>query len=446
MNYKKLLGIPLIIIALLWAGFVFFGQQAKKNAIAIFNEKMGTQKVLHGKLVVGDLDAHLDGTVNFKDLAWTDTEGEQLMKVGQGRLKLNPWDAVTGQMGTRSLSTIELENAEFIVHFNEKKRADIVSKKQADKLQDTNKSEINAGAETKAAEEGQKNIDLSDKVGQKHVILKNSTFTIMDKQHVYTLTNVNGRFDYNKGQLMLEVKTGKFAGTMIGDSLELKGQVGVLPGKDKLDLDLKLNNVVPKTLGLGNITNQVSLTGRATGTVKNMQVDGKIAFADLDLPKMHFNNLTGSYHYENNIIHVMDVKGNIFSGTVDAFGEYNFKTREHKIFITGHGLEASDYFSANNISCRLNLEMEMLNDGTKYGTVYRGYFKSGEGKYGKYAFNSIASLFRISGKDLHFNKVVLDTDMGEFHASAIDVVNKKMKLHGLSWQPHHRIKRSKKAK
>ena len=426
---KKALICVLGILFLLWGSFIFFGQQAKRNAAAIFNQEMSSQNAIQGKIQLGELEPHLDGTIYFKNLVWVDTNGDRLMKVKQGHIKVSPFDAIFGRMGTRSLQAINLENAEFIIRFNEKKHADIVPRQQA--LKDK-KAQVTPA---------KPNIHLSDKLGRKHLILRNSIITVINNAKTYTLNEVNGNFDYNEGILNLDMKTGKFGGDMIGDSLELSGKVGTDKNNDAIDMQLTVKNIVPSSLNLGNISNSVSLTGKATGSLKHLLVDGKIYFHDLDLPKMHFSNLSGNYHYEDDIIHVTDIQGNIFDGTVDAFGEYNIQTRAHKIFITGHNLEAAQYFKAEDLHCRLQLNMEMLNDGTKYGTIYRGNFASGEGRLGKHSFYSLSSFFTIQNKDFHFNSIVLDTKIGEFHASRIDVVNKKFMLHGLSWKPHHKVKR-----
>jgi len=421
----------LSLIAFIFGSFVYFGQRAKRNAIGIFNSYMASQKIMEGKIEVGDLDPHLDGTVNFENLIWRNLKDEPLLKVAKGTIRVSPLDIILKKAGARSINKVVLDRAEFILHFNENNKADIVSKERVEQ------GKIDVAVKPKDTS----NIQIQKQIGRKHLVIINSTITIIDRNRIYALNNVDGDCVYDNGLLNLKLKTGKFGGSLEGDGLEMEGQVNTLPGKDNLDINYKLHNVVPSSLGIGNIHNNVSLDGKAKGTIKNTIIDGNIYFPSLDLPKMHFTNVSGKYHYDDNVIYVMDVTANIFGGRVDVFGDYNFKSRAHKIFIQGRGLQADQYFKVENIHCSLDLDMEMLNDGTKYGTVYRGFFKSGEGRYDKHNFHTLSAFFKIEQKDLHFTRIVLDTNIGEFHASNLDVVNKKMKIHGLSWHPHHRVKR-----
>ena len=436
--FHKLFSVRTIIIfvsvlLIIYGSFVFFGQKAKRNAIAIFNAKMAEQSSLNGSVSIGDISGHLDGTLEFKDLVWLNRKGQTLLKVSKGRMVVSPIDVIFDRIGVSSLHKIELEEADFILFFDEKMKAEIVAKERVVK-QDNNYTVVRSD---------KPNLVLPEKLGHKKLTLKNCSFTVIHNNFSYQLNKVDGNFAYDKGKLNLTLKTGKFGGTMVGDSLEIKGEINTLPGKDKVDVAFKLNDVVPASLGLGNIENSVTLTGKATGTIHRPVLNGDIFFQELDFPRLHFNNVKGNYHYENNIIHVMDVKGQAFGGNVDAFGQYDFRSREHKIFIEGYNLDAEQYFKAANIHCRLYLNMELLNDGTRYGTAYRGFFKSGEGKYDRYSFNSLSANFWIQRKNLNFTKVVLDTDIGEIHAKELDVVNGKVHIKGISWHPHHRIKRSK---
>ena len=423
----------LLLLVLLGGAYIFCGQQAKRHAAAIFNVAMAEQSSLKGTFTVETIDAHLDGTVNFTNLLWADKQNKPLLTAKKGSLKVNPLDVILRRTGARSLKAIELEEADCILDFDHNMQGDIIA---ADHKQEPHSSST--------SENEERNVNLPDKIGSKELVLRNCNITVINQKLQYKLTQVNGKINYAPKLITLDVKTGKFGGTMVGDGLELSGQIKREQQPDTLDMQLKLTNVVPSSLGLQGVHNAVSLTGKITGTSLKPIIDGSIHFSKLDFPKMHFTHVDGKYHYENSVINVMDVNANIFGGSIDMLGEYHLRSRAHKIFITGHDLQADQYFQAENIHCTLQLELEMLNSGNVHNTIYRGRFRSGEGKYNKYAFNSMSAAFTIIQKNLHFKTLILDTDIGEFHAKSLDIVNGKADLDGLSWHPHHRIKRSKK--
>lgn len=427
----KTLLVMILILAVCYGGTIFLLQRAKHHAVEIFNAKMAQQKSMQGSINLGDVEAHVDGFVVFKDFVWETNKGDSVLRVPKGKFKVKPLDVILGRLSAKSVTALEIEDAEVYLSFDEQMKADIIEKNRV--IENEDRATVKPKAE--------KNLILPEKLGNKHLVLRNCTVAFIHKHDIYKLNKVNADLKYVKKQLQIDLKTGAFGGVLIGDSLSIGGSMDTTSGKESLNLKIKLNNVVPASLGVGNIWNDVVMDGTVIGPVLKPDIKGNISFKRLDLPNLSFENLHGQYYYQEGIIHLLNVQGNAFDGSVDAFGEYNLRTREHKIFAHGTNLEASQYFKAVNIKTRLELDLEMINDGTRHGTTYRGHFKSGEGTYESMHFRSLSAFFKVKNKDLYFTNVVLDAKLGLFKAETLNVINKKVKFSGISWSHHSKAER-----
>ena len=82
------IGITVVIISIL-------ATIASRGMGVIFNEVIARQTMMRGTITVASLSATPWGTISFEDLQWTDDDGQQLMTVPSGKIRVNMWDVIT---------------------------------------------------------------------------------------------------------------------------------------------------------------------------------------------------------------------------------------------------------------------------------------------------------------------------------------------------------------
>lgn len=448
---KKYIYIALSVWAFVTVTYFTLCKIASDQAMFIFNKAMATQNVLKGSVTLGGIDADIWGQVAFQNLVWLDTDGQPIIHVPQGRFKVRPWDIITRNIGTSTIKELELDNALFAVRFNRKMQLDIFEQTHAQKAIDraVQKEAALSGKETAADQEtlaqnnpemqarqqGQTrprhemNLDLENKRLKMQVVFNNCTLTAGYRNRYFVLNEVNATLNIDtKKKMTIEFATGKFGGTMVGDGLEISGAVDLKQQPSRYDLHLELYNVLPASLGIADIKDTVSITAAVTGELPNPVIDGHLDFKELNIPGLHFSKVKGDLHYENSLLKFTNVTGNVFGGTVEAFGDYHLDTRYYNIDALGHDLLGGIAARNGKIKCKVELDFKIRSKGDPKTALTYGSFKSGKGSYYIIPFNSISGEFSNQNKRLEFKNVMIETQMGNIKTNAFDIVDGKLHI------------------
>lgn len=445
---KKYIYIALGLWALVTFTYFTLCKIASDQAMLIFNKTMSAQKVLKGSVTLGSIDADIWGRVEFQNLVWLDIDGQPVVHVPQGRFKVRPWDIITRRISTSTIKELELDNALFAVRFNRKMQLDIFEQAQAKRVIDRaeQKEAVLSGNE-KAAEfehiaqekivlqerlprdRHELNLDLENKRLKMRVVFNNCTLTAGYRNRYFVLNEVNATIDIDtQKKLTIDFVTGKFGGTMVGDGVEIKGNINLAQQIPHYDLHLELYNVLPASLGIADIKDTVSITASVTGEIPNPVIDGHLDFKELNIPGLHFSKVRGDLHYEDALLKFTNVKGNVFGGTVEAFGDYHLDTKYYNIDALGHELLGSIAARNGKIKCKVELDFKIRSKGDPKTALTYGSFKSGKGSYYIIPFDSISGEFFNQNKHLEFKNVVIETRMGTIKTDAFDIVNGKLHI------------------
>ena len=361
---------------------------------------------------------------------------------------MRPWDIITRRISTSTIKELELDNALFAVRFNRKMQLDIFEQAQAKRVIDRaeQKEAVLSGTETAAEFEQiaqekivlqerlprdrhELNLDLENKRLKMRVVFNNCTLTAGYRNRYFVLNEVNATIDIDtQKKLTIDFVTGKFGGTMVGDGVEIKGNINLAQQIPHYDLHLELYNILPASLGIADIKDTVSITASVTGKLPNPVIDGHLDFKELNIPGLHFSKVRGDLHYEDALLKFTNVKGNVFGGTVEAFGDYHLDTKYYNIDALGHELLGSIAARNGKIKCKVELDFKIRSKGDPKTALTYGSFKSGKGSYYIIPFDSISGEFSNQNKHLEFKNVVIETKMGTIKTDAFDIVNGKLHI------------------
>ncbi|WP_418940592.1 hypothetical protein [Phascolarctobacterium faecium] len=445
---KKYIYIALGLWALVTVTYFTLCKIASDQAMLIFNKTMSAQKVLKGSVTLGSIDADIWGRVEFQNLVWLDIDGQPIVHVPQGRFKVRPWDIITRSISTSTIKELELDNALFAVRFNRKMQLDIFEQAQAKRVIDRaeQKEAVLSGNETATelehiaqekiivqerhlGDRHELNLDLENKRLKMRVAFNNCTLTAGYRNRYFVLNEVNAIIDIDtQKKLTIDFVTGKFGGTMVGDGVEIKGNINLAQQIPHYDLHLELYNILPASLGIADIKDTVSITASVTGELPNPVIDGHLDFKELNIPGLHFSKVRGDLHYEDALLKFTNVKGNVFGGTVEAFGDYHLDTKYYNIDALGHELLGSIAARNGKIKCKVELDFKIRSKGDPKTALTYGSFKSGKGSYYIIPFDSISGEFSNQNKHLEFKNVVIETKMGTIKTDAFDIVNGKLHI------------------
>ena len=445
---KKYIYIALGLWALVTFTYFTLCKIASDQAMFIFNKTMSAQKVLKGSVTLGSIDADIWGRVEFQNLVWLDIDGQPIVHVPQGRFKVRPWDIITRSISTSTIKELELDNALFAVRFNRKMQLDIFEQAQAKRVIDRAEQKEAVLSRTETAAEFEQiaqekivlqerlprdrhelNLDLENKRLKMRVAFNNCTLTAGYRNRYFVLNEVNAIIDIDtQKKLTIDFVTRKFGGTMVGDGVEIKGNINLAQQIPHYDLHLELYNVLPASLGIADIKDTVSITASVTGELPNPVIDGHLDFKELNIPGLHFSKVRGDLHYEDALLKFTNVKGNVFGGTVEAFGDYHLDTKYYNIDALGHELLGSIAARNGKIKCKVELDFKIRSKGDPKTALTYGSFKSGKGSYYIIPFDSISGEFSNQNKHLEFKNVVIETKMGTIKTDAFDIVNGKLHI------------------
>ncbi len=415
----KIAALAICIAAVSGGVYLFFCEMTSRQAAEIFNAQMAKQKVLVGTITAEKLSADLWGNVYFANLQRNAGSGASLVSVGEGRMKVSPWDIVWNKPSVNSIKELELQNARLHVGFDKDMNLDFMqSRKKSDCKKEPDAQEMSAVMRNFQAPEHLPNIKL---------ILKNTVLSAEYERRLFILNDVNALLQIkNHKELTIHLAASKFGGSMVGDGLNIDGTVQ-LKEPQNVQINLGLYNVVPSSLGLSNANDPMTLTGEMKGTLQSPTIDGAVSMPDLNLPGLHFTKINGNYHYDNGIITLDDVTGSVYGGTVEAYGLYNFDKRYYNIDAHGKGLMASAAAKSFIINCSVDLDIKFRNRGRGKDLVF-GKFSTGKGSCMLVPFQSISGSFSDQNNELAFSDVVIKTDIGSFESNAFRIVKGRVHL------------------
>lgn len=205
------------ILLTLFCLILLLAKIASFGAARIFNYAAARQDMLRGTITVESITANIHGGVTFENLSWDDPEGNPILRVPSGTLKVNPWDILRKHMVSTTLEEITLNRPVFAVRFDEDMKVDFV------KQNDTKEGDRQ---EEKTLEDKVSNFNRNGRPLHVKLTIHNGRMEAFYRQRHYIAKHVNmtGTID-TRGTTKLSLTTGAFGGTAIGDGVELACEI-----------------------------------------------------------------------------------------------------------------------------------------------------------------------------------------------------------------------------
>ena len=446
--YKK--GLKGIAAFLAIGAIVFFvlATIASRGMGVIFNEVMARQTMMRGTVTVESLSATPWGTLSFTDLVWTDPDGRRLVTVPDGKIRVNMWDVVTRNFKASAINGIELNDAIIVVDLDENNRIDFVPP-SPDVKKPLNEVAPRPKAPRKTTQERQE--ELGNKVrnfnwqGQHldlKIRLRNSQLEVFNRNRHYVMKDVNARIDLDSNRAVhIDMETGKFGGTAIGDGLVLKGRVDL---KDvlkhrmpQLDLQFDVKGVDPASLGFGeNIHDTMTLLTKVTGDFNRPFAKGRVTMPILRIPALTFDNVVGDVTYQDGILNFSNVNANVFNGKLEAKGVYNLDTRAYTITGVAKALDSSVALKTPEFLVPVSANLNFKSEGIPRDMEVWGNFWSGEGHYMLIPIQSITGNFHNKGRHLSFSDVKVNTKITTISTNALRIDDGQLTMGPLNITSH----------
>ena len=446
--YKK--GLKGIAAFLAIGAIVFFvlATIASRGMGVIFNEVMARQTMMRGTVTVESLSATPWGTLSFTDLVWTDPDGRRLVTVPDGKIRVNMWDVVTRNFKASAINGIELNDAIIVVDLDENNRLDFVPA-SPDIKKPLNEVEPRPKLPKKTTQERQE--ELGKKVrnfnwqGQHldlKIRLRNSQLEVFNRNRHYVMKDVNARIELDSNHAVhIDMETGKFGGTAIGDGLVLKGRVDL---KDvlkhrmpQLDLQFDVKGVDPSSLGFGeNIHDAMTLLTKVTGDFNRPFAKGRVTMPILRIPALTFDNVVGDVTYQDGILNFSNVNANVFSGKLEAKGVYNLDTRAYTITGVAKDLDSSVALKTPEFLVPVSANLNFKSEGMPRDMEVWGNFWSGDGHYMLIPIQSITGNFHNKGRHLSFSDVKVNTKITTISTNALRIDDGQLTMGPLNITSH----------
>lgn len=448
---KYSLAILAVTILISIAGLEIFSHAAAK----IFNEAMLKQDMLKGTITVEKIQANIFGEVTFNNLLWEHERGGTILEIPEGGFKVKILDIVTKNFQSTTIKDLYIKGAAVSLHLDENMNVDFIRhskdfkevndnmKKDSDsweeKVSRVNKTEeeLKEIGERRRRiqqlkiENDWKNFNAEGRKIDLNLKLENCQFEIFYGERHYLLRGVYFETKINTDkEMMLNVYTGTFGGTMIGRGMSIQGNID-FKSKDvpQCNLLVTLREVDPSSLGLGmNVHDKMTLISRFTGPVSKPVGKGKVEMAELHLPGINFTNVEGKIHYEDSTLNFIDVTADVYDGKLDAHGDYNIDTRYYNIYGHGSDLKAYTALPNSHLHCDVILNIVIQSKGNAKETVTSGDFFSGEGRYSIVPFDKISGKFRNEYKDLSFYDVEIDMGSYKISTDALSIKDGKLQF------------------
>ena len=446
--YKK--GLKGLAAFLAIGAIVFFvlATIASRGMGVIFNEVMARQTMMRGTVTVESLSSTPWGTLSFTGLVWTDPDGRRLVTVPDGKIRVNMWDVVTRNFKASAINGIELNDAIIVVDLDENNRIDFVPP-SPDVKKPLNEVAPRPKAPRKTTQERQE--ELGNKVrnfnwqGQHldlKIRLRNSQLEVFNRNRHYVMKDVNARIDLDSNRAVhIDMETGKFGGTAIGDGLVLKGRVDL---KDvlkhrmpQLDLQFDVKGVDPSSLGFGeNIHDTMTLLTKVTGDFNRPLAKGRVTMPILRIPALTFDNVVGDVTYQDGILNFSNVNANVFNGKLEAKGVYNLDTRAYTITGVAKDLDSSVALKTPEFLVPVSANLNFKSEGMPRDMEVWGNFWSGEGHYMLIPIQSITGNFHNKGRHLSFSDVKVNTKITTISTNALRIDDGQLTMGPLNITSH----------
>lgn len=257
------------ILLTLFCLILLLAKIASFGAARIFNYAAARQDMLRGTITVESITANIHGGVTFENLSWDDPEGNPILRVPSGTLKVNPWDILRKHMVSTTLEEITLNRPVFAVRFDEDMKVDFV------KQNDTKEGDRQ---EEKTLEDKVSNFNRNGRPLHVRLTIHNGRMEAFYRQRHYIAKHVNmtGTID-TRGTTKLSLTTGAFGGTAIGDGVELACEIDFKEKGLPSLITFTANGVDPASLGLGDdIHDKMTLTAQGSGPLARMEADGTV--------------------------------------------------------------------------------------------------------------------------------------------------------------------------
>ena len=418
------------ILLFISIGSILVLEVFSRGAAAIFNQSMMEQDMLKGDITAEKISANINGHVEFSQLQWHDPNGRLILYVPEGSFNVRLWDVVTGHIKSTTIQELTIRNATVAVRLAEdmsvdfvRSSPDMIKVKAKEKAWQEKVSLVGKSEEERKkigeirrkirAERMAKQWSNFDREGKKirlKLKFEDCRMEVFHKDRHYLLSKVNLKADINTSEAMnLEVSTGHFGGTMIGDGVKLKGKVNFNDAEMPwADMHISFMDIDPSSLGIGmNIHDKMTMDCHMTGPLNDINGDGNLYMESLHIPALDFTNVSGKVHYDGEKLIFTDVLAGVFDGRLAAYGEYDLDTRYYSIHGKGRDLSTAKALPGSSLHCKVDLDMHLLSKGSGRETTSYGSFSSGEGRYKVLPFKRLAGKFRQGYRDLEFDDVEL---------------------------------------
>lgn len=402
-----------VLVSLFLVVLLLF-KMASLGAAGIFNYAVSKQKMLRGTITVEEITANIHGGVTFTNLAWDDPQGNPILRVPTGTLKVNPWDIVTRRMKSTTLEGITLNDPVFSVRYDENMQVDFVNPKE---IEDN-------------SEDGKANFNRNGKRLKMNFVLNNAKIQTfyLERHHIFNHVNMEMDLD-TKGMTYISLTTGPFGGTAVGDGVKLYGTVDFSKPDQECHFDAEFDGIDPSSLGLGtSIRDRLTLKAHADGPFAGPIADGTLEMKRLRIPALRFHDVHGDIHYEGGLLTFSNVKAGVYGGRLLARGDYDIDSRAYNIYINAWDMDTRYPLKSDKFYCLVDLVGEMHCDGNPADLDSFGTFQSGSGFYMLAPFEKITGRFDNKGHILAFYDVKLYTKLGIAETDAFSIVKGRLHL------------------
>lgn len=409
------------ILLTLFCLILLLAKIASFGAARIFNYAAARQDMLRGTITVESITANIHGGVTFENLSWDDPEGNPILRVPSGTLKVNPWDILRKHMVSTTLEEITLQRPVFAVRFDEDMKVDFV------KQNDTKEGDRQ---EEKTLEDKVSNFNRNGRPLHVKLTIQNGRMEAFYRQRHYIAKHVNMTGTINtRGTTKLSLTTGAFGGTAIGDGVELACEINFKEQGLPSLINFTARGVDPSSLGLGDdIHDKMTLTAQGSGPLARMEADGTVTMKELHIPALDFRNVKGDVHYSSGEMTFSDVTARVYGGTVTARGNYNIDSRAYDIYLQGEDLDSRIPSNEPRFYCLVKLDGEIHCDGDQKHLIAFGRFSSGPGFYMLVPFKGITGTFNNRWRAVDFYDVSIDTSFGIIHTDAFHIIDGRLHL------------------
>lgn len=386
------------------------------RAAEVFSRVAAERDLFPGTVTVEQIYADPLGRVEAKGVRWTGGDGTLLADVPQVKFRVKPWDVVTGRVGTMSVTDIAMDKAYVHLFFDERMRPLYVK----------------PGREARRAE-GRDPVRLTGPLGNHlfrcRVTLRDSTVEAETPDRHFRMEHVNLRLLADTERRMeVDLLAGPFSGTVSADRLALHGAVDFTDRRPSCDMALSIAGCRPSSLGAGvDIDDPVSADARVSGRIARPVIEGTLSIPVLDLPALHFTEVSGDFRYEDGTLAVTGVKGGVYGGTVEGSGRFDLDRKSYEADLKGHRLRGGAAAKDLGLRCEVELDLHMRGGGGAAQEAY-GSFVSGAGKYHLLPFDRIAGTFDKSGGTIVFRDVVISIAMGDVRTDAFSIGDGRLRL------------------